>query len=835
MIRKLTVFFVFFFSLHTCFSQIQTPEQFLGYPIGSRFTPHHRIVDYFNYVAKAAPAMVKVETYGETYEHRPLIVAYVSSAENISRLETIRKANLQFTGISVGKTDSDNQPAIVWLSYNVHGNEASSSEAALLTLYSLADPGNAKAKTWLQNTVVILDPCLNPDGRDRYVNWYNSVVGKNYNPALAAREHREPWPGGRTNHYYFDLNRDWAWQTQAESRQRIQLYHQWYPQIHVDFHEQGVNNPYYFAPAAEPFHEVITPWQRDFQNTIGRNHARYFDAKGWLYFTRERFDLLYPSYGDTYPIYNGSIGMTYEQAGGPAGGLGALMNTGDTLTLTDRALHHFTTGMSTIETASKNKSALLSAFQEYFRDAVSGKNNVYQAYVIKTNESRNVAALLELLRKNNIQFASGRTGSAKGYNYDNGREENFAISSNDIVVPAAQPAGTLLKVLFDPDVKLSDSATYDITAWALPYAYGLKAFATKEKISTTPYTAPPTVTTPLAEPYGYIIRWNGMEAVKLAGNLLQEGIRLRFTEQPFTSGGENFPRGSLIILKNGNQNRANLWEVIREKAAQQQVTLTPVSSGMVDKGFDFGSSNVRPLPMRRVALVGGEGVSSTGMGEIWHFFDQQLNYPVTVVNSGDLSRLNWNDYDVVILPSGNYSILTDKTTAEKVKTWVSGGGVLIAIENAVAQLSKLDWSLKAKKQDDDKEDDEPYSSLKKYENRERDAIPGTTPGSVYRVELDNTHPLAFGYPAYYYTLKQDGKLYEFLKDNGWNVGVIKKEKKLSGFVGANLQPKLEDGLVIGVQEIGRGQVVYFADDVLFRSFWENGKQLFANAVFLVGQ
>ncbi|MGV3528859.1 MAG: M14 family metallopeptidase [Flavisolibacter sp.] len=832
MIRKLTVLLLFLLCLQTGFSQIQTPEQFLGYKIGTRFTPHHRILDYFNYIATSAPAMVKVEKYGETYEHRPLMVAYVSSAENIGRLESIRQNNLELTG--QGTADA-NQPAIVWLSYNVHGNEASSSEAAMLTLYALVNPGNTQTKNWLQNTVVVMDPCLNPDGRDRYVNWYNSVAGANYNPALASREHREPWPGGRSNHYYFDLNRDWAWQTQTESRSRIQLYQKWYPQVHVDFHEQGVNNPYYFAPAAEPFHEVITPWQREFQNTIGRNHARYFDENGWLYFTKERFDLLYPSYGDTYPIYNGSIGMTYEQAGGPAGGLGAMMETGDTLTLTDRALHHFTTGMSTIETASKNKAQLLSAFQQYFSDAASGKGNVFQSYVIKTKDSRNVNAFLDLLRNNNIQFYNGRTGSARGYNYDTRREESFQVSSDDIVVPSAQTSGTLLSVLMDPDVKLSDSATYDITAWALPYAYGLKAFAAKEKIQTTNYNQPAAVTNNTADPYAYVIRWNGMEAVKLASELLQQGIRFRFTETPFTSGGQSFDRGSLVVLKTGIQNTDDLWARVRTVATKYNVPLVPVASGMVDLGFDFGSGSMRPMKAPRVALASGDGVSSTGMGEIWHFFDQQLHYPVTVVNSGDLGRVNWSDFDVVILPSGNYSVLSDKNAAEKVKNWVSSGGVLIALENTVAQLSKLDWGLKTKKQEEEKDADEPYDALKKYESRERDVIPATTPGSVFRVELDNSHPLAFGYPNHYYTLKQDGQLYNFIKNDGWNVGVIKKDSHLSGFVGADLNKKLEDALVIGVQEIGRGQVVNFADDVLFRSFWENGKQLFANAVFLVGQ
>ena len=257
--RFLLLFFVC--STLLAAAQVQSPEQFLGYKVGERFTPHWKISEYFRHVAAAAPASVRLQQYGQTYEGRPLYLAFVSAPQHISSLESIKAANQQLASGNRGATPS---PVIVWLSYNVHGNEASSSETAMMTLYSLVQPGNTKEKAWLQNTVVIIDPCLNPDGRDRYVNWYKSVVGKVYNPKPEAREHKEPWPGGRSNHYNFDLNRDWAWQTQLESQQRLKVYLDWLPQVHVDFHEQYPDAPYYFAPAAEPYHEVITPWQRDF-------------------------------------------------------------------------------------------------------------------------------------------------------------------------------------------------------------------------------------------------------------------------------------------------------------------------------------------------------------------------------------------------------------------------------------------------------------------------------------------------------------------------------------------------------------------------------------------
>jgi hypothetical protein len=818
-------------------AQLQSPDQFLGYKPGTHFTPHFRIVEYFRYVAANLPSQVKIEDYGKTNEGRPLLVAYVSNAANISNLAQIRMNNLSLASMG-GSANVTNPPAIVWLSYNVHGNEASSSEASMQTLYALADPSNNKTKQWLQNTVVVIDPCLNPDGRERYVNWYNSVVGKNFDPSLSAREHNEPWPGGRVNHYYFDLNRDWAWQTQKETQERLKLYNNWLPQIHVDFHEQGINQPYYFAPAAEPFHEVITPWQRKFQETIGRNHARYFDAAGWLYFTREIFDLFYPSYGDTYPLYNGAIGMTYEQAGGPGGGLGALTDDGDTLTLTDRVVHHFTTSLSTIEVASQNASQLVNEFRNYYTTAVTNGYGNYKSYVIKYSpqSAERIHSLLDLLEKNKIAYGSAGNKNARGYNYDSRREENFKINENDIVVPAVQPKSALVKVLFEPNPKLSDSATYDITAWALPYVYGLPTYATTEKfnIATTILKYDSVKNSPV-DPYGYVIRWNGIQPVKLVSQLLQKGIKIRYSEKPFETGGVDFERGSIIILKTSNQYRANLWNEVRMLADKYNVTLTPVSTGFVEKGFDFGSAFVHPMRTLRIGLFAGEGTSPGGVGEVWHYFDQLIDYPVTLINTDDLSSLEWNKFDVLIMPNGSYRFLNDKSSADQLESWITKGGKLIALESAVAQLSKFDWGLKQRKTEDTSEAGDVYAPLHRYENRDRDELPNVTPGSIYKVELDNSHPLAFGYPGYYYTLKQDDRMYDFIKNEGWNVGILRRDKQVAGYVGSRLSTRIKDGVVFGVNDIGNGHAIFLADDVLFRDFWENGKLLFANAVFLVGQ
>jgi hypothetical protein len=839
MFRRIIGTFLFIAFVQFSFAQLRSPEDFLGYKIGTRFTPHWKIVDYFKSVAAAVPSMVKIEQYGQTYEGRPLMVAYVSSDANINNLQNIRQHNLALARQATDVNGSFDYPAIVWLSYNVHGNEASSSEASMLTLYALVDPKNTQTRQWLKNTLVVIDPCINPDGRDRHVNWINSVAGKNFNPQPDAREHNEPWPGGRTNHYNFDLNRDWAWQTQTESQARLALYNKWLPQVHVDFHEMGINASYFFAPAAEPFHEVITNWQKDFQKLVGHNNAKYFDENGWLYFTGEEYDLLYPSYGDTYPTYNGAIGMTYEQAGGGGGGRAGgsvITATGDTLTLYDRTIHHFTTSLSTIEVASQNAARLLSEFKKFYDDAVTNGIGTYKSYVIKYNaqDTERIQLLTKLLDKNKIRYGTGKNpGSYRGFNYDTGKEETFSLSANDIVIPSLQPKSAMVKVLFEPRTVLADTLTYDITAWSLPYVYGLKGFASTQKIDAGGEITTATVTNEPVNAYAYVIPWNGMSSVKLVAVLLQKGIKLRYSETAFETKGQSFSRGSVLVLKSNNQYVSDLWKTVSSLADTYQVHLTPVTSGSVDKGYDFGSSKIRPLQARRIAMLTGEGVGYTSAGEVWFYFDQLINYPVTLINARDISFVNWNDYDVLILPDGNYRFMNDKTVMEKFTDWINNGGHVIAMENAVAQLAKQNFGIKAKNEDTTESKDE-YGLLKKYEDRERDFVSTSIPGSILRVELDNTNPLAFGYSDYYYTLKLDDNVYEFLKD-GWNVGVLKKDKPVAGFVGSKKRDRLKDGMLFGVQEMGNGTITYLTDDLLFRSFWENGKLMFANAVFLVGE
>lgn len=832
--KKSSLFLLSIICTFTLFAQgLQNPEQFLGYPIGSKYTRHHKVVEYFRSVAMAKPDMVKLEKYGETNEGRELIMTIVASPENLKKIESIRQNNLQMAGLGKGQPSEKitNPPAIIWLSYNVHGNETSSSEAAMLTLYTIVDPNNVAAKEWLKNLVIIIDPCINPDGRDRYVNWFNSMVGAHANAEPLSREHVEPWPGGRSNHYNFDLNRDWAWQTQIESQQRLKKYNEWLPQVHVDYHEQGYDQPYYFAPAAEPYHEVITQWQRDFQGMIGKSNASYFDKNGWLFFTKERFDLLYPSYGDTYPIYKGAIGMTFEQ-GGIRSGLAIVNKNGDTLTLSDRVLHHYTTGISTIETSAKNQERLIQEFKQFYVDSRNAKISEYKTYVLTSKDENKLLSIKQLLDQNGIESGTLNTKLFKGYNYFTGKEESFVDEGLHLAISAYQPNSILAKVLLEPKTKITDSNTYDITAWAIPYAYGVKAYAVKDKLEMNTETKPASIINNQVANYGLLVPYTSLNATKILAHLLKNAVKVRYNTLPFTYKGKEFDRGTLIILKTSNSKVD--WSGITNEACQKfHVQSVMVETGIMEKGADFGSPEIKIINSApRVALISGEQSSSLGAGEIWHFFDQQLDYPLTLLNANDISRFNFKNYQVLIIPDGLYKNLTDKLVTDKLKEFVKAGGKLIAIQSAAEQMASVDWGFKIK--EDKPEDKDEYAALKKFSDQEKNSLMGSIPGAIYKVSLDNTHPLAFGYPDFYYTLKHDANIFEFMKD-GWNVGVLKKDAYTTGFSGIRVKNKLKDGTVFGVTQMGAGSVVFFADNLMFRQFWENGKLMFSNAVFFVGQ
>ncbi|MBK8426551.1 MAG: zinc carboxypeptidase [Lewinellaceae bacterium] len=810
--------------------KIQSPNEFLPHRLGEAFTPHYLLTDYFEYLAANAPATMKLERYGRTNEMRPLQVAFFSAPENLSRLEDIRLNNLRLAGTAEGAPDLTNPVALIWISMSVHGNEASGSEGSMELAYRLSTQTDPQIKEWLKNTVVILDPSLNPDGYDRYSSWnrMSSNLLKNVHPD--AREHREPWPGGRVNHYQFDLNRDWAWATQTETRQRLTLYHRWLPHIHPDVHEQGINEPYYFAPAAEPMHDYITPWQRDFQGQIGQNNARYFDQNGWLYFTKEVFDLFYPSYGDTYPMYNGSVGMTYEQAGGPRGGRAILTEVFDTLTLHDRIAHHLTTCLSSIEMASKNARPLVENFREYYRKTSTQPQGQYKSFVIRhSNDPNKIKTLCELLDLHHIRYgmAGANTSGVKAFDYVNGKEASVSIDAKDLVISAFQPKSVLVQVLFEPESRLSDSVTYDITAWSLFFAHGLEGYALKDRFDPKkayePYKAPEMMLT--ASPYAWFIHRHAFNDVQFLSALLQKGVKVRTATKAFQMAEQTFEPGTFVISRIDNRNMNNeLDGVMKSIAGEHNVALHPVFSGMAEKGYDLGSDAFAVINRPEVAIVYGDDADANSYGHTWYYFERELGYPITPIPLDRLHRVNMGDFTTLIFSDGSYSL--SERQMEIIENWVKEGGRLIVFDGAVKAFANKDgFVLKSKDTPKDT-----LSSSRPFLSRERAGASEQLPGAIIKAKVDNSHPLAYGLPDYYHSLKTSPNVFQ-MPDDADSPIYIDDNYQSYGFIGSRVKSRLKKTPVATVQQMGSGQVVYFVDNPLFRCFWQQGKLLFANAVF----
>lgn len=817
---------------------LTTPSEFLGYNLGDKFTLHHRVVDYTEHVASSVPG-AKLIDYGLTSEGRPLQLLALSSEANLANLDAIR---LQHLDRMIGGTGSElgDDIAIVWMSYNVHGNEAVCTESALDVMHRVAAEAR-KGADWLDRVVVLIDPCLNPDGHDRYAVWFNQYASLVPNADPLAFEHDEPWPGGRPNHYLFDLNRDWAWQKQSESQMRSAVYHQWMPHVHCDYHEMGYNSPYYFAPAAEPYHEAITDWQRAFQEEIGNATAAAFDARGELYFTRESFDLLYPSYGDTYPIYNGAIGMTYEQGG--SGGAGVLIETrtGDLLSLEDRIQNHSVSSLEALYTSARLSERLVDEFAAFHERNRTQPAGTFKGYLIPMSDQNTarISQLVEFLARHQIdcQQVTQASKPLQAWEYGSCQKRTVTPQAGDLIISSYQTHSGLLDVLFDPNPVLSDSLTYDITTWSVPYAYGLRTYGLDKPLLGAPFQ-PTKISNSVGTGFGYAVRRNGDGDMKFLAQALNQGIRLRTNAKAISHPTVTLDRGTLLILSGDQKGNEHWMDEVVTLADECQVTLIPLPGGHAAQGPDLGSDDVWHLAAPRVGAFSGTGISSLGAGEVWWHFEQELHYPITMIHAAQSDPADFGKFDVLILPSGWYSF-ADEAWWNGLRDWVRDGGRLISIASSVNALSRQD-GFDLETYDDESQRSEvnertqaerKRDRLEAYADRDRIGAMRIGDGSIYPTTLDRTHPLAWGYPdAPYYTLRSGSGRFAAL-ENGWTVGRYGTDP-VSGFVGSRANRELEGSMVFGTQSMGNGNVTYLVDNPLFRGFWENGKLIFNNAVFL---
>lgn len=824
-------------------SNIPSPTDFLGYELGTEYTLHYQVMAYFEKLAELSDKITFHE-YARTYENRSANYAVITSSSNQTKIDEIKAANYELAN-NPDAAKVEEQPIIVWMSYNVHGNEPSSSEAAMQTAYRLVASKDSEAQNLLENSVVIIDPMLNPDGRDRYVNWYKSSQANVLNTNAEDLEHDEIWPGGRTNHYWFDLNRDWVWLIHPESRGRIAVYQQWMPQVHIDFHEQGFNNNYFTMPGTTPRNHELPEDYENWADVFGRGAIEEFDKAQVNFETRERFDFFYPGYGSSYPSIMGGIGMLAEQGGHSRGGRAVETNDGYVLTLRQRVFDHYKNGVSIVKTSVNNRYELLN----YFKDARSQstqKGNT-KAYILPNNSNDYTYDVINLMLDQGVevQQASDDFSVRNAFNYWDGKSASRSFEEGDFIIKTDQPAHLFINTLFRRQLDIKDSVMYDMSTWSVPLAYNLDAAWTTSNVgvSTTKVeeelVAPNGLTNTNAT-YAYVVDWEQRNAPNALAKLWNKGYKVRSAQKGFTKDGVSYSRGSLVVLLGRNKHKeSSIHQDMKTVAEQTEVQVAGFNTGRMDTGSDLGSPSMQPIEEPKVGLMMDSGFNSYTAGQIWFLFDQWTEFGISRIRSGSFGRINLNEYDVIIMPGGfGLNGVFNEGARERLKNWVRGGGTLVGTESSATWLTKGQSELTSvelfkKDDDDEKKDAIDPAAYTMYKDQEDSSGLRRIPGSAFKGIIDTSHPLAFGMKDKLYSLKFSTN---GLKPNtDFNtVGYYAKEAALASGYASNENKTNAEGMAFAaVHNMGRGQVVFLLDNTQYRMFWIGPARMLQNAVMLV--
>jgi hypothetical protein len=821
-------------------AEVPAPSEVLGYEIGDRFTDVAGVERYMRALAEASP-LVSVDTYGETVEGRPLLQVVIAAPEHRARMDEILRLNRELmdpgTSEDRAREIATVNPAILYFTYGIHGNESSSPEAAIWTAHDLAS-GSPEVAGVLDSVVVVMDPAANPDGRDRYVNFYRSAAQARPNTNLEIRERREPWPGGRFNHYLFDLNRDWAWLSQPETRMRLERYLRYNPQVHVDFHEMGYQTSYFFFPAARPVNPIYPGHILEWGERFGRGNARAMDQEGLLYYTRQNFDLFYPAYGDSWPSLLGAIGMTYEQAGGGFGGRQIERPDGTVLSLRDRAFGHRTTGNATLRTAMEGKSDLLLGYAAFHRNIDEGLDPAY--LLVPGPDRHRSEALVGVLIRQGIEVERLAESEVQVQATPHpGFEARSGFPEGTFRVRTRQPRGRLAGALLRPENLLDATFSYDISAWALPFAYGVEAHSATGSVGgdwVPVHEIPDPLggALPVSGPYGYLLPPSFGHARGVLRFLEDEGVVYAMADT-FTIDGSAYPRGTLFFPRGRNQELDR-----RVEEAGLGGLVTPIGTGLADSGIDLGTNDAAPLRLPRLALLGGEGTVPTSFGAHWFFLERQLDLPFDIVNVGDVAATDLSGYDVVVVPAGNPVGPLGEGGMDALEAWIRGGGTLVAVSSAAQRLAEplAEVEERAELEGEDPERDERLAeALRSREERELETWEERVPGTILPVTLDPGHPLAFGAGA---EGGRPDRLFVLSSGVGFepsdefeSVGYFPEGlDRISGVISeANLE-RLDRSAWLVQRGVGQGKVILFADDPAFRMFWYAGWPLYLNAILL---
>ncbi len=809
---------------------IPSPASIIGHEVGEWHVSHDRLVNYMMALDKASNR-ITLEVTGQTYETRPLLLLTITTPQNHQNIESIRTQHLRLSdpGQS-GSLDVKLMPAVFYLGCSIHGNEPSGANAGLLMAYYLAAAQGPEIEKYLQNTIVLFDPSFNPDGLNRFAHWANSRKSKLISPDPNDMEHNEHWPGGRFNHYWFDLNRDWLVAQLPESRARITKFQQWKPNVLTDHHEQGTNATFFFMPGEPTRVNPITPEKnQELTRKMGEFHAKALDQLGSLYFTQEGYDDFYYGKGSTYPDVEGAIGILFEQASSRGH---AQESTNGILTFPFTIRNHFATMLSSFKAVNELREELLNYQRDFYKSALTeAAKDPVKGYVFTSRDKGRLYHMLDILSRQNVEvYAASSSSSING--------KSFPVESS-YVIPLNQAKYRLVKGMFGKMTQFKDSIFYDISSWTLPLAFGLDYEELKVPPApgsrvTEPVLAPGKIVGEKGE-YAYVFETYGYYAPRAIYRLVSHGIRAKVSTEPFFhSSGKRFERGSIMVpLENQDKNPDQIEVYLREIAEKDGIDVHAFQTGLDYRGVSLGSSSFQTLTKPSIAILveGGSGFSSvspTDAGEIWHLLDQRYNIPVTCMPVSVFNSANLNRYTTIIFPAGSYGAISE-AAREKLKTWIQNGGVAIGFEQALnwfttAGLGKFDMRTLT---DDRKEiPQRPYSEILDAGRAQE------TSGAIVEADVDLTNPLFYGYYTTKVPMFKSTNLFmEKGKGSYSNPMVYGSSPMMSGYMSKRNYPKFKNSSGVGIVAMGRGRIIGFTEDLAFRAFWFGTNKMLMNAVY----
>ncbi len=805
---------------------IPTPQLVIGHEVGEWHISHDRLVNYM-YALDRASDRIALEVTGYTHEGRPLLLLTITSPKNHQNLETIRSQHVQLTDpAKSGNLDTRSMPVVFYMGFSIHGNEASGSNAALLVAYHLAAAQGKEIEEYLNNVVVLFDPSFNPDGLHRFSSWVNSRKSKVVSADPADMEHNEPWPGGRTNHYWFDLNRDWLVAQQPESQARSVIFHKWKPNVLTDHHEMGTNATFFFQPGVPSrVHPLTPPKNQELTRKIGEFHAKALDNIGSFYYTQEGYDDFYYGKGSTFPDVQGAIGILFEQASSRGH---AQESINGVLSFAFTIRNQFTTALSTLQAVNAMREELLNYQRDFFKSAIAdAAKDPVKAIAFGSVDKARAYHLAEIFVRHQIDvYKPASAVLIGGKSFD---------TESAFIIPLNQPQYRLIKGMVERRTTFQDSLFYDISTWTLPLAFGVEY----EEMKTVPAlgTKISEIKMPVGKliggvsQYAYVFEPYGYYVPRALNRLLQNNIRVKVATEPFFHpSGKRFERGSLLVTISDQGKVADQIQYqIREITEKDGIDVYAFHTGLDYKGVSLGSSTFLPLRKPEVVLLVGDGVNANDAGELWHLLDVRMNIPVTAMPVDVLNRTNMNRYNTIIFPNGFYNAITE-STKERLKAWVQNGGVIIGFDAALNWLNNAGlgkFEMKKNDQPGDKpEKPRAYADIEEYRGAQQ------SPGAIFETQVDLTNPLLYGYTATRLPVFKDNNLFmENSKNPYGNPVVYTSNPLLSGYISKSNYARLKNSSMAGFSASGRGRVIGFTDNLVFRAFWLGTNKLFTNALF----